>query len=216
MTKVPHHSPIAVTPKTGRIAGIVLLVAAVLIIMAMAHHPSGLEHGDTRIGMTLGGFIHAAMIILLGANLWGLTVFSIRQTLGGWMLAGIVAYGISFVGNLIAGLVNGFIVPAVAAQVDHAESGDLFILLWQSNQAAAQLGVYAASAAFFFWSISLLSRKKAEDLVMGGLGLLAAIVPSTALYTGMIALNVDGAFLAYGAQAAWTGLVGLQMLRQKL
>lgn len=216
MTKVPPHPPITVTAKTGRIAGIVLLVAAVLVIMAMAHHPSGLEPGDTRIGMTLGGFIHAAMIVLLGANLWGLTIFSIRQSLGGWVLAGIVAYGISFVGNLIAGLVNGFVVPAVAMQVDHAESGDLFILLWQINQAAAQLGVYAASGAFVFWSISLLRQKKAEDLVIGGLGLIAAFVPSAALYTEVIALNVDGAFLVYGVQAAWTGLVGLEMLRQKL
>ena len=216
MTRVPPHSTIAVSRKTERIAGIVLLVAAVLIIVAMAHHPSGLEPGHTGIGMTLGGFIHAARIVLLGANLWGLTIFSIRQTLGGWMLAGIVAYGISFTGNLIAALINGFIVPAVATQVDHAESGDLFILLWQSNQAAAQLGIYAASGAFVFWSISLLSRKKAEDFVIGSLGLIAAFVPSAALYTAVIALDVDGAFLAYGVQAAWTGLVGLEMLRQKL
>ena len=216
MTKVPPHSSIAVSGKTGRIAGIVLLVAAVLIIVAMAHHPSGLEPAHTGIRMTMGGVIHAAMIVLLGANLWGLTVFSIRQALGGWMLAGIVAYGISFTGNLIAALINGFIVPAVATQVDHAGSGDLFILLWQSNQAAAQLGIYAASGAFVFWSISLLSRKKAENLVIGGLGLIAAFVPSVALYAEVIALDVEGAFLAYGMQAAWTGLVGLEMLRDKL
>jgi hypothetical protein len=32
-------------------------------------------------------------------------------------------------------------------------------------------------------------------------------------HTAVITLDVDGAFLAYGVQAAWTGLVGLQMLR---
>jgi len=216
MTRAPRNSPITTAREEGRIAGIVLLVAAILTIVAMAHHPSGLEPGDRGVGMTLGGFIHAAMIVLLGANLWGLTIFSARQASGGWMLAGILAYGISFVGNLIAALVNGFIVPAVAAQVDHAESGDLFILLWQSNQVAAQLGIYAASGAFVFWSVFLLQRKKAADLVVGSLGLVAALYPSVALYTAVITLDVDGAFLAYGVQAAWTGLVGLQMLRQYL
>lgn len=216
MTPDSSQSSIAITPKTGRIAGIVLLVAAILTIVAMAHHPSEIEHGDAGIGMTLGGFIHATMIVLLAANLWGLAIFSIRQALGGWMLAGLLAYGISFVGNLIAALVNGFIVPAVASQVDHAQTGDLFVLLWQSNQAAAQLGIYAASAAFVFWSVFLLSRKKASDLVVGSLGLLAALVPGVALHTSLITLNVDGAFLAYGVQAAWTGLVGLLMFRDRL
>lgn len=205
-----------ITQKTGRVAGIVLLVVAVLTIVAMAHHPTGLEPGDTSGGMSFGGFIHATMLVLLSATLWGLTVFAIRQGLGGWMLAGIVAYGISFIGNLIAGLVNGFVVPAVAARVDHAASGDLFILLWQTNQAAAQLGIYAASAAFILWSVFLLGRKMAADLVVGSLGLIAALVPAVGLFTALITMNVDGALLAYGVQSAWTGLVGLQMLREKL
>jgi hypothetical protein len=215
MTNAPE-SLVAVTPSTGRIAGIVLLVAAILTIVAMAHHPSEIESGGTGMGMTLGGLVHATMIVLLGANLWGLAIFTLRQTPTGWGLAGILAYGLSFVGNVIAAVINGFIVPAIAAQVDRAQSGDLFVLLWQSNQAAAQLGIYAASAAIFFWSLGLLKRRNTADFIVGSLGMLAASVPSMALYTGMIRLNVDGAFMAYGVQAAWTGLVGLQMLLRRV
>lgn len=204
------------SPETGRFAGGVLLVAAILTIVAMGHHPSGHESGGTGVAMTLGGFIHATMIVLLAANLWGLTIFTARQRLGGWMLAGILAYGVSFIGHLFAALINGFIVPAVAAGLDHAASGDLFVLLWQSNQAAAELGIYAASVAFAVWSVFLLRRKKAEDLIIGGLGLFAAIAPAAALFLGAITLDVDGAFVAYSVHAAWTGLVGLQMLRQRL
>lgn len=201
---------------TGRIAGGILLLSALLTIVAMAHHPTGLDADGAAHGMTLGGFIHAAMIVLLAATLWGLTVFSVRQTLGGWMLAGLVAYGIGFVANVFAGTINGFIVPAVAARVDHAASADLFVLLWESNQVAANLGVYATSAAFLIWSARLLLRKSAQDLVVGGLGLLAALGPGAALFTGAMTLNVAGAMIAYGVHAAWTGLVGLQMLRRSL
>lgn len=81
---------------------------------------------------------------------------------------------------------------------------------------AAQLGIYGASGAFVFWSVFLLRRKKAADLVVGGLGVVAALIPSVALYTAVIKLDVDGAFLAYGVQAAWTGLVGIQLLRRQL
>ncbi len=93
--------------------------------------------------------------MLLAATLCGFVVFAARQALGGWMLAGLVAYGTGFVANLFAGTINGFIVPAVADRVDHAASGDLFVLLWQSNQAAANLGVYATSAALFTGAITL-------------------------------------------------------------
>ena len=132
------------------------------------------------------------------------------------MLAGILVYGISFIGHLLAAMINGFIVPAVAAGVEHAGSGDLFILLWQSNQAAATLGIYSASMAFFIWSAFLLRRKRPADLAVGSLGLLVALVPAAALFSGVITLNVDGALFAYGVHAGWTGLVGLQMLRRSL
>jgi hypothetical protein len=207
-----YESAVTLTPKMERIAGIVLLAAAFLTIVAMAHHPTAIESADQGMRMSLGGLVHATMIVLLGANLWALTVFSLRLEQPGWALAGILAYGISFVGNGMAALINGFIVPAVAGRVDRAVSGDLFVMLWQSNQAAAHLGVYAASGAIFLWSIGLLRRGQAINLIIGIVGVLAALIPSLALYTGAITLNVSGAFIAYGVQAAWTGLLGLKMI----
>jgi hypothetical protein len=216
MTTASDKSGSIGNPKTGRIAGGVLLLTAILTIVAMAHHPSEHESGGAQVGITLGGFIHAAMIILLAANLWGLIIFSVRQKSGGWMLAGILAYGISFIGHLIAAMINGFIVPAVAAGVDHAASGDLFVLLWQSNQAAAKLGIYAACIAFVIWSAFLLRRKELADLVVGVYGLLVSVSAAAALFSGAITLNVNGALIAFSLQATWTGLVGLQMLRRSL
>lgn len=201
---------------TGRFAGGVLLVAAVFTVIAMAHHPTGHAAGTSAGGMTLGGFIHATMIILLAANLWGLIVFSARQGLSAWMIAGVVAYATSFVGNLLAAMTNGFIVPAVVASVDHTKSGDLFALLWESNQAFASLGVYTASAAYLIWSVCLVRNELTGNKIVGGLGILVGLAPAGALFIGAISMNVHGALLAYGAHAAWIGAVGIQMLRRSL
>ncbi len=84
--------PAIADPVTARVAGGVLIVAAMLTVVAMAHHPAGHQPDGAGPGMTLSGFIHATMIGLLAANLWGLTVFAARQSPGGWMLAGILAY----------------------------------------------------------------------------------------------------------------------------
>lgn len=204
------------SPKTGRVAGWVLLIAAMLSMFAMAHHPSGIAHGDAAGTITLGTLVHATMIVVLAANLWGLTIFSTRQGIDGWMLAGVLSYGLSVLGNVTAALINGFVVPAVAAALDHSVSGNIFVLLWESNQAAARFAIYSASAAFVIWSVFLIRRKTSEAIVLGCIGLVAGVAPSTALYTGVITLNVDGAFVAYGIQAAWIGLIGLQMVRQRL
>lgn len=166
--------------------------------------------------MTLGGLVHATMIMVLATNFWGLTIFSLRQGMDGWILAGMLSYGLSLLGNVIAALINGFIVPAVAAVLDHAESGYVFVVLWESNQAAARLAVYSASVAIVAWSVFLIRRKKLEDIVLACVGLIAGIAPGAALYTGTITLDVDGAFVAYGVQAAWIGLIGLQMIRRRL
>lgn len=200
--------------RTGRVAGIVLMVTAILTIVAMGHHPSGHEAPSAGLGMTLGGFIHATMIVLLSGTAWGLLVFSLREPRNGWVLAAMLAYGVSFFGHVTAALINGFIVPALAAEVDPSSSGAIFELLWQSNQAAAELGVFSASAAFSLWSIHLLLRKPDPDKLVGVVGLLVAAGTAGALYSGIIALDVSGAFVAYGGHAIWTGLVGLQLLRK--
>lgn len=207
-----HEFNMRLSPLTVQTAGIVLLAAAVLTLVAMGHHPTEIEINDHGMAMTLGGLVHAIMIVLLGANLWGLAVFSLGLSQPGWALAGILAYGIGFVGNSTAALINGFIVPAVAGNVDRVVSGDLFVLLWQSNQAAAHLGVYAVSGAILFWSLGLLQQGRPFNVVIGIFGVLAALFTSVALFTGAISLNVSGAFMAYGVQAAWTGLLGLKMI----
>jgi hypothetical protein len=89
----------------------------------------------------------------------------------------------------------------------------VFLLAWDANQALATLGVVATSAAISLWSIDLLSRPSPMRWPVGGFGLVAGIVPPTLLLTGLITMNVTGAFICYGVQAAWSVLVGVRILR---
>jgi hypothetical protein len=200
-----------------KIAGLVLASTSMLIILAMGHHPSG-GHGVTPLmaGLSLGNIIHAVMIILVVTQLWGLTVFTRTRGFSGWALVAILTYAVSVIGHVLAGTINGFVVPGLAASVDRQASHDLFVLLWESNQAFATLGVYATSAAILFWSIDLLTAASRRANLLGGVGLVCALGPAAALFLGVIGLNVSGAFVVYSSHVIWTALVGAMMFRRQI
>lgn len=196
-----------------RSAGIALLASAVLAVFVMLHHPTG-AHGHTPLvaGLSLANLVHAAMLVLLGVQLWAFTVYSRWRGLAGWVLPALIVYAIAFVGHLVAATVNGFVVPAVAARVDAAAVHDLFVMLWQLNQAFAQLGVYATGLAILFWSVDLLTAAGRRSLPAGAAGIALAILPALALLTGMVEMNVQGALLIYAAHMIWVALAGAGLL----
>src|SRR3954469_12674066 len=191
-----------------RLAGGALLAGSLLSVLVMAHHP---EHVDPN---GIVGLVHGAMIALMSVTAFGFAHFALRRGLGrSAILAGLVAYFIGLVADLGAGTTNGFIVPALAAHGTALSGRDVFLLAWEANQALARLGVFATAAAFAFWSIDFLRRPGLAPKAIGGLGLLAGLVPASLLATGAINMHVAGAFAAYAAFAAWAALVGLHLLR---
>ena len=193
-----------------RIAGITLASAAAASVLVMAHHPADAHSA------ALGGMVHAAMIVLLSATTFGFAHFWVRRGLGQpLILAGLVAYMLSLFGHIGAATINGFVVPALA--IGHDNVGhDIFVFAWESNQALARLGVFATSFAFVFWAVDFLRRVGIEPRIIGLAGLAAGFVPAFLLLSGSIAMDLAGAFIVYGLQAAWSVLVGLHLLRGKL
>ena len=190
----------------ARIAGYALIASAALIVFAMGHHPSG-GHGQAPLvaGLSLSKLVHGGMIIFILAQAWGLSVHARLRGPGGWAQAGILVYLLGAVGHLIAGTINGFVVPAMG-DAPHAQ----YLLLWNMNQAFAGFGAMASSAAILFWSIDLLNRVP-RGRVIGLIGLGVALVPAGAFLSGVIALDVAGAFLIYAAHALWAGLIGWRL-----
>jgi hypothetical protein len=197
--------------QADRIAGGALILASLLSVLAMAHHPVRVDPGG------LVGIVHGAMIVLMTVIAFGFAHFALRRGVArSAILAGLVAYLVGLVADLGAGTINGFVVPALAAHGAALSGRDVFLLAWESNQALARLGVFATAAAFAFWSIDFLRRPGLEPKAIGGLGLLAGLVPAALLATGATDMHVAGAFAAYAAFAAWGVVVGVHMLRGRL
>lgn len=184
-----------------RVAGLALVAAAALSMLAMAHHPAHLNEG------AMIGIVHGAMILFVGMMAYGFTHFARRCGLDRpAVLAGLVAWAVAAGADVGAATVNGFAAPALAA---HGASHDAFDTLWFLNQALATLGVVAAGAAYALWSLWLWRRWKAAAL----LGLLAGAVPALLLIGGLINMHLHWAIAVYAAQALWAALIGFMLLR---
>jgi hypothetical protein len=194
-----------------RIAGWALIAGSLLSVFVMAHHP---QHVDPN---GIVGLVHGAMIFLMAVIAFGFAHFALRRGVARpAILAGLIAYFIGLVADLGAGTTNGFIVPALAAHGPALSGRDVFLLAWEANQALAKLGVFATAAAFILWSIDFLRRPGFEPKLVGGLGLLAGLVPAALLGSGATDMHVAGAFLAYAAFALWGAIVGVHLLRRGL
>lgn len=186
-----------------RAAGIALIAAAAASMLAMAHHPTSLRAG------AMIGIVHGAMILVVGAMLYGFAYFARRRGLARpAVLAGLIAYAIGAAANIGAATINGFAAPALAARVP-AVHPDLFAFAWAANQALAALGVAAVGAAYALWSLDLLRTNR----LIGALGLLAGGVPAVLLIGGWIGMHLYAAVAVYAGQALWAALVGGLMLR---
>ena len=187
-----------------RAAGIALIGAAGLSMLAMAHHPTSLRAG------AMIGLVHGAMILFAGMMAFGFTHMArVRGLERPAVLAGLVAYGIGIVASIGAALVNGFAAPALAA---HGASHDAFDTLWFLNQALAKLGVVAAGLGYLLWSLDLWRQWKAVALP----GLLAGGVPALLLLGGWIDMHLLSATLVYAAQVLWAALIGWLLLSGRL
>ncbi|HEY0012575.1 MAG TPA: hypothetical protein VGB79_06935 [Allosphingosinicella sp.] len=191
-----------------RAAGTALIAAAVGIVFGMAHHPTRLA--DAQLAMV----VHAFMIVMVWAMLFGFTHFARRRGLARpAVLAGLVAYAIGAAANIGAATVNGLVTPALAENGVRSVGPDVFAFAWALNQALDAVGVFATGAAYLLWSFDLLRDRTVFARVTAALGISAAAVTVGMLAGGAIRMNVTGAFMVYAAQVGWAALVGVYMLR---
>jgi hypothetical protein len=211
---------------SARRAGIVLVAATLVSIVAMAHHPSVASHDAgaaiAEIGTkaTLNRIVHGVLIALMGIEAWAFAVFADR--LGGRRDAvrlGFVAYAIGIGAMIGAALISGFVVTRLAAHYADAEAdpsafANLAQLAMAGNQALAALGVVAISVAILAWSVALLHDRARRGLAI--VGLTASVLPALALLAGVIRLDVAGMTLVVVAEAVWNIAAGVALIRRRL
>jgi hypothetical protein len=205
-----------------------LLTTALLSLLAASHHPELRTHdlraalqilADQR-GLVVG--VHALLLLLMGGQLVGFYGFA--RLLG--LDRPLAAAGLLFVGAgsaamLGAAAVNGFAVPAFAADYRTLAPADASAvtaalrLCWQLNQAFASIGAVAWGLGLLSWSAELALRPGLTRIV-GLIGGLAALAIAAGVGSGMIRLHVGGFIAVMVLLTAWSVAAALLMLTGRL
>jgi hypothetical protein len=212
-------------PQT-HVAGGLAIASGIASVVLLAYHPGGQPHGFADLlkqeaaNQVADAIVHGSFILVLAAEVICYSVMSLRLGMQRMtVLAGLVLFvaGAMFMsGSLV---VDGLIVPAVAAkyaaapaaQLDYAKS--LFVLLGAALKYLMPIGLLLQASGVFSWSMALVAGSSRAigiaGLLQGGLsvaGLLMAFVQGNAfVLMGVIV-----------ALAVWAVAAGSLMLRRSI
>ncbi|MEM7281225.1 MAG: hypothetical protein AAF438_06325 [Pseudomonadota bacterium] len=184
----------------SKLTGTVLIASSLMVILTMAHHPSGPE-GMSGLVVVVHGIMILLMLLLFTAFL---SYSAYRRFQNPSVLFALVCYGTSVLLNIGAATVNGFVVGALANR-ETAVNQDIFRLCWEINQALARLGVATMGLAVLFWSIDLFRRQKSARWI-ALFGFPVALLPLVWFAVVSSDLGVTVAIWVYGGHAV--GAIG--------
>lgn len=190
--------------QTLRMPGALLAGSALLAAVAMHYHP----HGGDSAALIRG--VHGALLALIVIQ--PAVMALLARSLGRSLTA---AVGLSFfvfgtLGAVLAGAINGFVVPAVWAYPEGEIAAGVTTLAWEMNQALAMLGAIATGIGIAMFGAALMRE---GWRVTGALGVLAGVTSAGLLVTGVTDMRFVGALLTYIAQLAWMVWLGVVLFR---
>ncbi len=218
-------SAVADRPQRGRVAGIAIVVSAALTIAAIAHHPTittarGPAHVLSQVAAlsVADETVHGLLIAMVAALLFGLTAFSLRRGLGReTVLAGLIVYAVAAAALIGAALIDGFLVPTLAARYVGAtpQSVDMTLHVLAACSAAIQiltkLGLGATSLALTLWAVDLV-RSRGTLRVAGAIGFASGPLSLVLLvFSGNLNPHNLGAIVLL--QSIWYFAVGTLLIR---
>jgi hypothetical protein len=223
----PRHAPGDAGPN-GRTAGIVLIAAAVFTVVALAHHPT--LHGTQRPTMlvaklaALGAMdrlVHGVLLVLIGALLFGMTVFAARRGLRREsVLAAAIAYALGASSMIGAALIDGFVLSALASRSAGASAPEaaalvpVFAMLGAAVQVLARFATVATAAAVLLWSLPLI-RARGGVRWAGVLGI-ASATGAVGMLAATHRLDPHSMRAVVLLQTVWYVAVGVLLLRGDL
>jgi hypothetical protein len=207
---------------------VTLILSALAALIAVAHHPS-VSHATSRTDVmaqivrssALDEAVHAVVIVAACGLLFGLTAFAARRGLRNeTVLAGLVAYAIGTVFAIGAALIDGFLIPAIAARYGTAPPARLDTALQMLTvcamtiQIATKTWLLATSFAVLIWSSGLIRRSRVLRAI-GAVGILATAALLVVLaFTAN--LNPHSLGVIVVLQTFWYVAIGALMVRGEL
>ena len=206
-------------------SGALLLIASLVEVVAMAHHPTVQDAGTSQVIVEIArssarsATVHGVLIALMLSIVYGLLGFVEARGPGRPLIrAGAIGYGFGVLAMLGAALVDGYIVTGLAALlpretiVDLQISRQLLLLCRVLNQSCANFGVVAMSSGIFCWSLDLCGAA-GWSRVAGVLGCAVGLSCALALILGRLQLDVHGMLAVIVAQAGWNVTVAVLLIR---
>jgi hypothetical protein len=210
---------------SGRIAGALIVLAWVLSLAFMAHHPvihgHGLDNLVTEMEQqaTADRIVHGALITLVGLLLYGFSCLASRLGLDSTAVrAGLIAFAMAAGGMVAAALADGFVTPEFIGRFHGRPISELEMMEQIMSfcgigiRVCTRFGVVAMSIAVLFWSVELL-RHGGLVRAVAALGLLAGATPMIALSFGLLPMNVHGVMAFMLLQAVWSVAVAVLLFR---
>lgn len=205
--------------KGGRVAGGVLIGAAVLTVGAMLHHPEGGASSPEGIARMahISGIVHGVLIGLLVVELACVAVYArLRGFERPLVTAGLTFFATGVVIMLPAPVINGFVLPHWMMKPD--TDG----LAHELVEFGADIGVTFAMLASILVSVGIvlfsigLMHDRGVNRWFGVVGVITVTPVPVALLLGAIHLNVHGMLMVIAAWCLWFFGLGVMMLRGKM
>jgi len=205
----------------GPIAGAVLLA-----IVALALHPHMSGHAGPQAELREMGslsardrLVHGTLLLLLGMLLTGFASYALRRGFTRRpVVAGLVSFAVGIGGLFAAGLIDGFVLPQIAARFVAASPA-------AQNAAVATLaacgvavnvltafGIVAMAIAIAVWSLDL-ARDAGESRIAGIVGFVAAALSVAVLVTGGPSLKPHTLMTVLCAQGVWYVWIAVLLAR---
>lgn len=209
----------------ARLPGLLLALFGVLLVGAISQHPTVGPISRTDVLPQLVRLasrdeaVHAVVIVVAIGLLASLSVFSSRRrNLQSFASTALIVYSVGFGGTVVAAMIDGFLVPAIAARYVHTTPETLNSVLPLLNgcaltiQIATKLALIATAVAIAIWSVTLLNG---PARIAGVLGLAAACAAAFVLaLTGSLNPHSLGAIVLL--QVVWYVWVGVLMAKGEL
>jgi hypothetical protein len=226
---VQHERPASFNDgaPSGLAAGIAIACCAVVTIFAVAHHPtvSARAPAEAMAAMvrvaTPDRIVHGVLIAIMAVLLFGFSVFSLRRGLHrATSIAGLIAYAAGVIALTGAGLIDGFLVPAIAERYARASPEaikttiPLLLVGALTIQILSKFGIVAMSTAVAFWSADLVATPGVLRAT-GVIGFVSGIVAVVFLvFAGNLNPHSLGAIVT--AQAVWYLAVAVLLVRGRV
>jgi hypothetical protein len=210
---------------SGRVAGALIVLAWLLSLAFMAHHPvihgHGLEDLVTEMERQAATdrIVHGALITLVGFLLYGFACLASRLGLDSFVVrAGLIAYAMAAGGMVAAALADGFITPEFIGRFHGRPTTELEMMkeimafCGIGIRVCTRFGIIAMSVAVLFWSVAL-RRGPALVRAVGVLGWLAGAAPLVAISIGLLPMNVRAVMVFMLTQGVWSTAVAVLLMR---